>query len=38
MLNLSYYRYFVRFSDNYIRDKFSLYVVYKSVKKKFKII
>ena len=34
MLDLFYRRYFVRFSDNYIRDKSSFYVIYKSVKKK----
>ena len=36
ILNLSYYRYFIRFSDDYIRDKSSLYVIYKSIKKKIR--
>ena len=36
MFTLSYRRYFIRFSDDYIRDIFSLYSTYKSVKKKIR--
>ena len=36
MLDLSYRRYFVRFSDDYIRDKSSLYLTCKSAKKRIR--
>ena len=36
MLEFSYYRYFIRFSDDYIRDKSSLYAIYKSAKKRIR--
>ena len=36
MLDLSYRRYFIRFSDNYIKDRFSLYFTYKSAKKRIR--